>query len=66
MKRVLILIANAALVVLCCFLASGIIADVSAALLAPDVASAGPSPAFSRTMVTPSEEPDSFGFTTQG
>lgn len=44
MKRVLILTANAALVVLCCFLASGIIADVSAALLAPDVASAGPDP----------------------
>lgn len=42
MKRVLILSANAALVVLCCFLASGIIADVSAALLAPDVASVGP------------------------
>jgi general secretion pathway protein C len=36
MKRVLILTANAALVVLCCFLASGIIADISAALLAPD------------------------------
>jgi general secretion pathway protein C len=42
MKRVLILTANAALVVLCCFLASGIIADVSAALLAPDSASAAP------------------------
>ena len=45
MKRVLILTANAALVVLCCFLASGIIADVSAALLAPDAAGANPSAA---------------------
>ena len=45
MKRVLILTANAALVVLCCFLASGIIADVSAALLAPDAASIAPSAA---------------------
>ena len=36
MKRVLILTANAALVILCCFLASGIIVDVSAALLAPE------------------------------
>jgi len=49
MKRVLILTANAALVVLCCFLASGIIADVSAALLAPDVASVGPSAATAAT-----------------
>jgi general secretion pathway protein C len=45
MKRVLILTANAALVVLCCFLGSGIIADVSAAMLAPDAASANPSAA---------------------
>ena len=49
MKRVLILTANAALVVLCCFLASGIIADVSAALLAPDAASVGPSAAAAAT-----------------
>src|SRR5262245_17190345 len=49
MKRVLILTANAALVVLCCFLASGIIADVSAALLAPDAAGAGPSAAAAAT-----------------
>ena len=40
MKRVLILSANAALVVLCCFLASGIIADVTAAFLAPEAAGA--------------------------
>jgi general secretion pathway protein C len=45
MKRVLILTANAALVVLCCFLASGIIADVSAALLAPDAGNGRPSAA---------------------
>jgi general secretion pathway protein C len=45
MKRVLILTANAALVVLCCFLASGIIADVSAALLAPDPDRVAPSAA---------------------
>jgi general secretion pathway protein C len=49
MKRVLILTANAALVVLCCFLASGIIADVSAALLAPDAASVEPSAATAAT-----------------
>jgi type II secretory pathway component PulC len=36
MKRVLILSANAALVILCCFLASGIIAEIAAAFLAPD------------------------------
>src|SRR5262245_1754589 len=36
MKRVLILSANALLVILACFLASGIIVDVSAAVLAPD------------------------------
>jgi general secretion pathway protein C len=35
MKRVLILSANAALVILCCVLASGIIADVTAAVIAP-------------------------------
>jgi type II secretion system protein C len=49
MKRVLILTANAALVVLCCFLASGIILDVSGALLAPDAASVGPSAATAAT-----------------
>ena len=49
MKRVLILTANAALVVLCCFLASGIIADVSAALLAPDPGSVAPSAAAAAT-----------------
>jgi type II secretion system protein C len=42
MKRVLILTANAGLLVLCCFLASGIIADVAGALLAPDVVETGP------------------------
>jgi type II secretion system protein C len=56
MKRVLILTANAALVVLCCFLASGIIADVSAALLAPDVAGAGPPPA--ATAMSPRDRAD--------
>ena len=40
MKRVLILTANAALVILCCVLASGIIVEVSAAVLEPDVAEA--------------------------
>jgi type II secretion system protein C len=49
MKRVLILTANAALVVLCCFLASGIIADVSAAVLAPDAVGANPSAAAAAT-----------------
>jgi len=40
MKRVLILSANVVLVGLCCFLASGVIADVMAALLAPNAAEA--------------------------
>lgn len=49
MKRVLILTANAALVILCCVLASGIIVEVSAAMLAPEEAVAevrqvGPTP----------------------
>jgi type II secretion system protein C len=44
MKRVLILAANTALVMLCCFLASGVIADVTAAVLDPAVAAAGPAP----------------------
>jgi general secretion pathway protein C len=56
MKRVLILTANAALVVLCCFLASGIIADLSAALLAPDVASARPKAA--ATAASPRDRAD--------
>jgi general secretion pathway protein C len=43
MKRVLILTANAALVVLCCYLASGIVTGIVAAVLEPDVASASPS-----------------------
>jgi general secretion pathway protein C len=47
MKRVLILTANAGLLVLCCFLASGIIADVAGALLAPDASDAGPTAAAS-------------------
>ena len=44
MKRVLILAVNTALVILCCFLASGVIADVTAALLAPASAEARVSP----------------------
>lgn len=44
MKRVLILSANAVFVILSCFLASGIIADVTAALLAPEVAEASVEP----------------------
>lgn len=44
MKRVLILAVNTALVVLSCFLASGVIADVTAALLTPDAAEASPGP----------------------
>jgi general secretion pathway protein C len=42
MKRALILTTNAVLVALSCFLASGIIVDLSAALLAPDEAEAAP------------------------
>ena len=45
MKRILILSANAALVILCCFLASGIIAEITAAFLAPDGAGTDPSAA---------------------
>jgi type II secretion system protein C len=44
MKRVLILTANAALVVLCCYLASGIVTGVVAALIEPEAASASPGP----------------------
>jgi general secretion pathway protein C len=42
MKRVLTLAVNTALVILCCFLVSGVIADVTAAVLAPASAEAGP------------------------
>jgi len=49
MKRVLILTANVALVVLSCFLASGIILDISAALIAPDTVGGGPSAAAAAT-----------------
>lgn len=45
MKRVLILAINAALVILCCFLASGVIKDVIVAVLAPDPAEATLPPA---------------------
>jgi type II secretion system protein C len=44
MKRVVILALNTALVILCCFLASGVIADVTAALLAPGSLAASPAP----------------------
>jgi type II secretion system protein C len=46
MKRVLILAVNTALVILCCFLASGVIKDVIVAVLAPGSAEASlpPSP----------------------
>lgn len=44
MKRVLILAANFALVILCCFLASGVIADVTAAVLEPNAAQAAAAP----------------------
>jgi len=44
MKRVLILAVNTALVILSCFLASGVIADVTAALLASGSAEASPPP----------------------
>jgi general secretion pathway protein C len=43
MKRVLILTANTALVVLCCYLASGIVTGIVAALIEPEAASASPS-----------------------
>jgi general secretion pathway protein C len=43
MKRVLILTANTALVVLSCYLASGIVTGIVAALLEPEAASASPS-----------------------
>jgi general secretion pathway protein C len=43
MKRVLILTANTALVVLSCYLASGIVTGIVAALLEPDAANAMPS-----------------------
>jgi general secretion pathway protein C len=43
MKRVLILTANTALVVLSCYLASGIVTGIVAALLEPDAANASPS-----------------------
>jgi type II secretion system protein C len=45
MKRVLILAVNAALVILCCFLASGVIKDVIVAVLAPGSAEASLPPA---------------------
>ena len=44
MKRVLILAANVTLVILCCFLASGVIADVFSAVLDPVAAEASPAP----------------------
>src|SRR5262247_4060396 len=44
MKRVVILAVNTALVILCCFLASGVIADVTATLLAPSALAANPPP----------------------
>jgi general secretion pathway protein C len=47
MKRVLILTANTALVVLSCYLASGIVTGIVAALLEPEAASASPSRAAS-------------------
>jgi type II secretion system protein C len=56
MKRVLILTANAALVILSCFLASGMIVDVSAALLAPDTVEAGSAAA--AAPVSPGERTD--------
>lgn len=43
MKRVLILTANTALVVLSCYLASGIVTGIVAALIEPDAANASPS-----------------------
>ena len=45
MKRVLILAVDAALVILCCFLASGVIKDVIVAVLAPGSAEASLPPA---------------------
>ena len=56
MKRVLILSANAALVVLCCYLASGVIADVAAAFLAPELA--GPPPSAASAAASPRDRQD--------